>query len=46
MHYESTPEAARKHHYWRGFTAALVLTVPVIIVLLIACNVAIDTMVK
>lgn len=44
--YESTPVAARKYHYWRGFKAALLITVPVIIVLCVACNMAIDALLK
>lgn len=46
MTYQSITEADRKYHYWRGFRASLCLTIPLIVVLLVACNVAIDALIK
>lgn len=42
-HWEITEEA-RKYHYWRGFRAAMVLTAPFILALVIACNIALHAL--
>lgn len=39
-------EAARKHHYWRGFRAALIVTVPLIVVLVVSCTIVINALIK
>lgn len=47
MRYQITAsESARKYHYWRGFRSAAIVFVPVIIVLVLACNRIIDALVK
>jgi hypothetical protein len=44
MRYSNIPNAARKYHYWRGVKSAAIVLVPLIIVLLIACNAAINAL--
>lgn len=46
MTYQQITESYRKTQYWRGFRSAMLIAVPVIIILLIACNVAVDALIK
>lgn len=42
----SSPETARKYHYWRGFRAAMILAAVPILALTIACNVALAALMQ
>lgn len=46
MKYTTISKEARTYHYWRGVKAAAIVLVPIIIVLNIACNTAIDALLK
>lgn len=46
MKYTTISKEARTYHYWRGVKAAAIVLVPIIIVLTIACNMAIDALLK
>ncbi len=34
MDYNDIPEAARKYHYWRGFIAASIIYIPILVIYL------------
>ncbi len=44
MKYETIPENARKYHYWRGFTAGMLVAAPIIIGLAWACETALKAL--
>lgn len=45
-YYWSVNEDIRKHHYWRGFRAACVILVPVVVFLAACAYVLIDKVVQ